>query len=111
MALRNQRLFHHFDQRIQGRTTAIENWIHMVQIAQTVHQEDLQNTSDQPTLEQFSFTIKDTTNNTSHISSGTRDYLHSTNIPLPTNSRASWAQQDLRHLMLIPNPNIRKKSN
>ena len=102
-----QRLFLHFPRRLEGRTRAIESWIELVEIAQEKQRNYLQRTATQPTLLQYDFVPQERT--PQQVETVIQRHMHDQIIENINTTRNNWAQQDLRRLMLLPNPNVKRK--
>ena len=109
--LLQRRLFINFDQRMEGRTRAIEQWIHLVQIAQKMRTAELKTLATQPNLLQFHFTQDKHTPDNRQINTHRTHItpLHNSLQQPNVSSNNKRVQQDLRQMFLKTHPNVRKR--
>ena len=106
--LNQQRLFSNFDNRLEGRTRAIEMWIELVELSQKRQQEIQNEQANQSTLFEFNFT-KQHNIPTKQL----RGFRHQRSTratnEVSTKRLQKRVQQNIRRMFLLPHPNVRKR--
>ena len=78
-----------------------------MEIAQERKRIYLKRTATQPTLLQYDFVPQERT--PQQVVTVMQQHIHDQITENINTTRNNWAQQDLRRLMLLPNPNVKRK--
>ena len=84
-------------------------WNELIEIAQDRRQQEIQDLENQHNLHDFNFTSQVPEHRNVWQAGISTDSTRRRNLQNQSNSRSKWAQQDLRRMLLLPNPNTKFK--
>ena len=100
----------HESNRIRSRTTQMERWIHVVEVAQGVHQANIKKQGKQQKLQALNFTVTQAQTPPQQLAQQVEEVPNHEDAPrkeTSNTSRSTWVQQDMRVRLLNSNPNVR----